>query len=153
MPRGRPKGSKDKHPNPEKRRAAIARNTGRPRTYLRDTDPAIEELRAAKGKLASALSNAGTAWLLQIIHEGPPHWQRDLATGERVLVEGSAQFEWAMNFAADRAGMPRRTEADLMGDVTRGFVIRLHDTEGGLGWPVLVAGGDGDGAVRPSVVQ
>lgn len=148
---GRPKGSSDKHHDPEKRKASVANARGR-RAYLRESDPVLEELKAAKGKLAKALSNAGTEWLLQIIHEGPPHWQRDPETGERVLVDGSEQFEWAMNFAADRAGMPRRSEADIMGDVTRGFTIRVHDAGGGLGWPVLALGG-GDGDVVSPVAQ
>lgn len=135
---GRPKGAKDRNYDPA-RRGVSRQNPAKPHITLDDEIRA--ELTAAKGKLARALTTRGVEWLITIIDEGPARWERT-ASGERVLVEGNTSFEWAMNFAADRAGMPRKSEAEVQSHAG-GFTITVSGVGGGLGWPgMAVAGGD-----------
>lgn len=144
---GRPKGSKDgPHVDRQARRETAYRNACGGR--IMTPEDARDQLRAAKGMLARALSSDGVKWLLEIIAEGPPHWERQ-PDGTRTLVDGSAQFEWAMNFAADRAGLPRLAQVESTG--VGGFSITFHDTRGALGWPGLAAGDDArhDGDADP----
>lgn len=131
----------------EKRRKANEANARAGRLRMNQSE--YDELKAAKTRLARALTSRGVAWLEQIITEGPPHWER--AGGESVLVEGNPLFEWAMNFAADRAGMPR--QAVVEGSAIGGFTIVVNDERGGLGWPgMAVGGGDArDDRGRPLV--
>lgn len=133
---GRPKGAKDRNYDPT-RRAISRENASGPRITLDDEIRA--ELTAAKGKLARALTTRGVEWLIAIIEEGPARWERT-ASGERVLVEGNTSFEWAMNFAADRAGMPRKSEAEVQ-QHAGGFSIVVSGVGGGLGWPGMAVDG------------
>lgn len=109
-------------------------------------------LRAAKSDLLGTLLGPGLYWLKQIIAEGPPHWDKD-ESGVRILISGSAQFEWAMNFIADRCGMQRQSAVEVV--QPGGFTITVNDVRGGLGWPgMAVGGGDSrDERDRPSVAH
>ena len=93
--RGRPKGRKDSVPMTDERRAKLRANANAPKVKLPpDMRAALSD---AKGKLAKALSAHGVPHLVRIIESGP---QDEL-------------FQWAMDFAADRGGMPRRREEQI----------------------------------------
>lgn len=106
----------------------------------------------ARERLVDVLAGQGVFYLMQIIAEGPPRWSED-ENGKRVLVEGNECFRWAMDFVADRCGMPRRTEADIT--QPGGFVIKVEGVGGGLGWPgaVVDGGGVGHDGDRPPVAH
>lgn len=135
---GRPKGRKDSVPNPERRETA--RRNGSQQAVLMP-DEVYEKLRAAKGVLGKALAEDGVPHLQAIIKAGPAKYV-SIPGGGREVVEGSEQFEWAMNFVADRCGMPRRSEAEVV--TPGGFTISVTGVEGGLGWPRMAADAGAD---------
>lgn len=128
---GRPRGSKDSTP--------------------RTTQAQRDQVLGAKARLLDVLTGQGVFHLLQIIAEGPARWGEDEA-GKRVLIAGNENFRWAMDFIADRCGMKREAGLDVA--QPGGFVIRVDDARGGLGWPgMAVGGGDSDVSDRPSVAH
>lgn len=142
---GRRKGDKDKSPGSPARAAAVSANGSRPQT--KPTDEVREKIREAKNSMTEALVGPGLKWLREIIEAGPPVY--GVAEDGRYVVSGSAEFTWAMNFAADRGFLPRRSEAEIT--QPGGFAITINDARGPIGWPVAVGVGDdrhdGDGAV------
>jgi len=120
-------GTKHKGPMSEARKASQRENARKPRVHVpQEVRDAIAD---AKGRLGRALSTKGAEHLIAIIEAGPAGQHGDL-------------FEWAMNFAADRAGMPRRTESEISGDVKQ-FTITVEGKDA-LGWPDAPAGTGGD---------
>jgi hypothetical protein len=92
--RGRPRGSSGK-PTSERQIAANRANAAKAHITL---PPDIRKaLSDAKGRLGKALSDHGVGHVEQIIEDGP----------------SSELFQWAMDFAADRGGMPRRRETEI----------------------------------------
>ena len=76
------------------------------------------KLTEAKKQLSDAVADCGVPWLIEVIKLGP--WaavevERD---GQAHVIplheERSRLWQYAMNFAADRAGMPRIQEMDLV---------------------------------------
>lgn len=96
---GRPLGSKAAEPASEHQRAVNRENASKPRIHL--PDEVRKALSDAKGRLGKALSDHGVGHVEKIIKDGP---------------DKSDLFQWAMDFAADRGGMPRRREEQIDAD-------------------------------------
>lgn len=144
MGSGRRPGDKDKTP----RKTRVVSGAVPPTS---PTEDIRAQVLAAKGSMTEVLLGPGMKWIRKIIEAGPPEYS-GMQDGGRVLLAGSAQFEWAMNFAADRGFMPRRSEAELT--QPGGFKIVIDDARGALGWPVAVGGGDArDDGERPAVAN
>jgi hypothetical protein len=111
-----------------KRLIAGRNNAKHPRPKL--SEAAVKTLSTAKEELARMLAGPGIKRLCE--------WIEGKGTDE--------QFWLAVQFAADRAGLPRRSEMDVAAE--SGGVV-LFRVDGGLGWPEAVGdvgGGGGDGA-------
>lgn len=93
---GRKPGQKATRPASEHQRAVNSANASKPKIMLpADVRAALSD---AKGKLGKALSDHGVGHVCKIIADGP---------------DKSELFQWAMDFAADRGGMPRRRETEI----------------------------------------
>jgi len=146
---GRPKGSGDKQPRSEARLLAQNANAVKPRPKV--SPETRQRLVQAKDRLAELVSGPGLDWLATIIREGPAHWV--LTENGKVLESGSADFPWAMNFAADRGGLIRVSELDVKQPGS--FTITVNDSRDSLGWPDPSADGGGarDEHDRPAVAN
>jgi len=142
---GRRKGDKDKSPGSPARVAAGSVNGLMAKPKI--TDDMREKVRTGKERMTRALLSDGLDWVEKIIKSGPAVYAGG-EDGGRYLVSGSADFTWAMNYAADRGFLPRRSEAEIT--QPGGFAITINDARGPIGWPVAVGVGDdrhdGDGA-------
>lgn len=93
---GRKLGSKASAPASEHQRAVNRENASKPRIAIpADMRAALSD---AKGRLGKALSDHGVGHVEKIIADGP---------------EKSELFQWAMDFAADRGGLPKRRETEI----------------------------------------
>lgn len=92
---GRKLGSKATKPASEHQRAVNRENASKPRIAI--PDEIRKALSDAKGRLGKALSDHGIGHVEKIIEQGPE----------------SELFQWAMDFAADRGGLPKRREEQI----------------------------------------
>lgn len=93
---GRKLGQKATRPASEHQRAVNRANASKPKITLpEDVRKALSD---AKGRLGKALSDHGVGHVCKLIEDGP---------------DKSDLFQWAMDFAADRGGMPRRREEQI----------------------------------------
>lgn len=80
-----------------------------------------DPVRAAKKRLAAALSKHGVVWVERIIEAGP---MQKIGSNQKQeppracvtdveLSEARQLFQWAMTFAADRCGMPKQTGIEI----------------------------------------
>lgn len=88
---GRPPGT----PVTEQQRAANRANASKPRGAVPEEIRAL--LTEGKARLGAVVANKGIAHIERIIEEGPSH----------------DHFQWAMDFAADRGGLPKRREEQI----------------------------------------
>ncbi len=96
---GRKLGQKATKPASEHQRAVNRENASKPRIPL--PDDVRKALSDAKGRLGKALSDHGVGHVEKIIKDGP---------------DKSDLFQWAMDFAADRGGLPKRREEQIDAD-------------------------------------
>jgi len=96
---GRKLGQKATKPASEHQRAVNRENASKPRIPL--PDDVRKALSDAKGRLGKALSDHGVGHVEKIIKDGP---------------DKSELFQWAMDFAADRGGLPKRREEQIDAD-------------------------------------
>lgn len=134
---------------PEKKseRKAITSRENRRKPRTGPTKTEAERTRLARGRLNKALP-IGTRALLRFIRDSVnPETGQLIVTGR----ENFEAFVTALNFAADRGGLPRLSEQRVMGDTITPIRIRLE----GLKPPWLEAqendsaegkGAPGDGA-------
>ena len=92
---GRKLGSKASKPVSEHQRAVNRENASKPRGAVPDEIRAL--LTEGKARLGAVVANKGIPHIEQIIDEGPSH----------------DHFQWAMDFAADRGGLPKRRETEI----------------------------------------
>lgn len=111
-PVGAPPGKKTR-----KTAAHIAKKSVQPRVVLPlENRDAMSE---AKKKLSWAIANHGVDGIIDIIKRGPyQEVEVPGRDGESVVIpwheERSRLWQFAMNFAADRGGLPRIHEMDLV---------------------------------------
>lgn len=109
--KGRPKGATG-----ESTRKAVRENASKPRTVLAPDVRA--QYAEAKRIMAEALTEKGALYIAEIIRMGPfATVMNEGKHGEMVPValyqDKSQVWQYAMNFAADRAGLPRISELEL----------------------------------------
>lgn len=132
----RTKGAKDKIPRSPARLAACRANSRLPRPKL--SKKAVRTLSEAKEELAKGLAGPGVKGICAMILLGEQlHSKRIKIEDPELRREVREDFKFAVTFAADRAGMPRRNELDVDANGEGPLLIRV---QGGLGWP----GADGD---------
>lgn len=106
---GRKLGQKATRPASEHQRAVNRANAAGPRGAMPDEVRAL--LSEGKGRLGRVLALKGIPHVEAIIDEGPTH----------------DHFQWAMDFAADRAGMPRRREEQIDAENMPEMVIQFRN--------------------------
>lgn len=116
----------------EKKLAAIRENGLAPKVYLPPSDEARERTREMKRRLLGALTREGVEFIEQIIQAGPfanaiTYDSEGNAEPIALYEEKSRLWQYAMNFAADRGGLPRVAAVDVEVDAIPGIRVELPD--------------------------
>lgn len=128
------KGGKKERPSEHKKRTSAenARKAREHQQQLRADDPEKVAIREMKRVLRTALTEQGTKFLVEVIEAGPfsEVVKRD-DKGRPQIIElyedKSRLWQYAMNFAADRAGMPRVQQVDIEADAIPPLRVELPD--------------------------
>jgi hypothetical protein len=99
-------------------RAQLATNGSGNRGIPKLDDEARQDLREAKKHVAKTIAEYGLPGIIEIIKAGP-FAMVELETRDGIVTiplneERSRLWQYAMNFAADRCGLPRIQEMDLV---------------------------------------